>query len=73
MVNGYILRFLGFLFYILNIMNKNDGVFCYKDIFYIKVIILNLINIICEKYVSGRIVIYYNNRIDFLFLYGYFI
>lgn len=67
MVNGYILRFLGFLFYILNIMNKNDGVFCYK------VIILNLINIICEKYVSGRIVIYYNNRIDFLFLYGYFI
>lgn len=64
MVNGYTSRFLGFSLYISNTTNKNDGVLCYKDTLYTKATIPNPINITCEKYVSGRIVIYYNNRTD---------
>lgn len=47
MFNGYIFWFLGFLVYILNIIRKEDGILCFKDIYYIKIIIFNLINIIC--------------------------
>nr|XP_019928646.2 delta-like protein A [Crassostrea gigas] len=71
MVNGYTSRFLGFSLYISNTTNKNDGVLCYKDTLYTKATIPNPINITCEKYVSGRIVIYYNNRTDPPFPHGY--
>lgn len=71
MVNGYTSRFLGFSLYISNTTNKNDGVLCYKDTLYTKATIPNPINITCEKYVSGRIVIYYNNRTGSPFPYGY--
>lgn len=71
MVNGYTSRFLGFSLYISNTTNKNDGVLCYKDTLYTKATIPNPINITCEKYVSGRIVIYYNNRTDSPFPHGY--
>lgn len=71
MVNGYTSRFLGFSLYISNTTNKNDGVLCYKDTLYTKATILNPINITCEKYVGGRIVIYYNNRTDSPFPHGY--
>lgn len=71
MVNGYTSRFLGFSLYISNTTNKNDGVLCYKDTLYTKATIPNPINISCEKYVSGRIVIYYNNRTDSPFPHGY--
>lgn len=71
MVNGYTSRFLGFSLYISNTTNKNDGVLCYKDTLYTKATIPNPINISCEKYISGRIVIYYNNRTDSPFPHGY--
>lgn len=71
MLNGYTSRFLGFSVYISNTTNKNDGVLCYKDTVYTIATIPNPINITCAKYVSGRIVIYYNNRTNPLFPGGY--
>lgn len=61
--NFFIIRFLGFLVYILNIIRKEDGFFFFRDINYIRRIIFR---------VYGRYVIYYNNRIYLLFLNGYF-
>lgn len=41
---------------------KNDGILCFKDNFYTTATILNPMSITCSKNISGRIVIYYNNR-----------
>lgn len=48
---------------------KENGILCFKDINFIRVIVLNFINIIC--FVYGWYVIYYNNRINCLYFDGY--
>lgn len=70
-INNFIGRFFGFLVYILNIMIKENGFFCFKDMSFIRDMILNYVNIICIMY--GRYVIYYNNRIILLYFVGYLI
>lgn len=55
-------RFLGFSVFISNTTNKKDGILCFKDSYYTKATIPNPINITCPRNVSGRVVIYYNNR-----------
>ncbi|XP_065945073.1 scavenger receptor class F member 2-like [Magallana gigas] len=60
--NGYTSRFLGFSVYVSNTTNKKDGILCFKDNFFTRATIPNPMNITCSKNVSGRIVIYYNNR-----------
>lgn len=56
----YVSRFLGFFFYVFNIMKKEDGIFCFYDIVYNVGFILSFMNISCL--VSGCYVIYYNIR-----------
>lgn len=53
-------HFLGFSLYISNTTTKEDGVLCFKDINYTKETIPNPLNISCH--LTGRFVIYYNNR-----------
>lgn len=53
----------------LNIIRMEDGIMCFRDIIYIIEIILNFLNILCCF--DGRFVIYYNNRINYLFFDGY--
>lgn len=60
--NGYTSRFVGFSVYVSNTTKKNDGILCFKDNFYTTATILNPMSITCSKNISGRIVIYYNNR-----------
>lgn len=67
--NSYVLEFFGFLFFILNIIIKEDGIMCFRDISYIVEIIFNFFNILCC--LNGRYIIYYNNRINFLFFVDY--
>lgn len=55
--------------FIFNLINKEEGILCFKDNNYIRVIILNLINIIC--FIFGRYVIYYNNRIYIFYLFDF--
>lgn len=65
-------RFFGFFLYVLNIMVKEDGMLCYKDINFIVVFILLIMNILCD--VFGCFVIYYNFRKNLLFInYDYFL
>lgn len=62
LLNGMTSRFLGFSVFISNTSNKEDGILCFKDNYYTKATIPNPINITCPRNVSGRVVIYYNNR-----------
>lgn len=62
LLNGMTTRFLGFSVFISNTTNKTDGILCFKDSYYTKATIPNPINITCPRNVSGRVVIYYNNR-----------
>lgn len=48
--NGFILRFLGFFVYLLNIIDKEDDMLCFNDINYIVDIIFGFLNIICLIY-----------------------
>lgn len=52
--------FLGFSLYVSNTTTKEDGILCFKDTFYTMETIPNPLNISCR--LSGRYVIYYNNR-----------
>ncbi|XP_022306485.2 uncharacterized protein LOC111112903 [Crassostrea virginica] len=52
--------FLGFVVYISNTTDKEDGVLCFRDTSYTRATIPNPVNIICPYH--GRYVIYYNNR-----------
>lgn len=61
--------FLGFSLYISNTTTKEDGVLCFKDTFYTRDTIPNPLNIPCR--LSGRYVIYYNNRTHFPLPAGY--
>lgn len=69
--NGYTSRFLGFSVYVSNTTNKKDGILCFKDNFYTTATIPNPMNITCSKNISGRIVIYYNNRTHLPYPAGY--
>nr|XP_022309782.1 multiple epidermal growth factor-like domains protein 10 isoform X2 [Crassostrea virginica] len=59
-INVYAKRFLGFSVYISNTTQKEDGVLCFRDIYYTRATIPNPINFSCQYH--GRYVIYYNNR-----------
>lgn len=52
------LYYFGFVVYILNMVDKDDGILCYKDFGFIKYILLDYLIIKCEY--SGKYVIYYN-------------
>lgn len=58
--NSFTSEFLGFSLYISNTTAKEDGILCFKDTFYTRETIPNPLNISCR--LSGRFVIYYNNR-----------
>lgn len=58
--NGFTSRFLGFSLFISNSTNKEEGILCFKDNNHTRATIPNPINITCS--ISGRYVIYYNNR-----------
>lgn len=58
--NSLTSKFLGFSLYISNTTTKEDGILCFKDTTYTRETIPNPLNISCH--LSGRYVIYYNNR-----------
>lgn len=58
--NSYASDFLGFSLYISNTIREEDWVLCFKDTTYTKETIPNPLNI--SRRLSGRYVIYYNNR-----------
>lgn len=62
-------RFLGFSLYVSNTTTKEDGVLCFKDSNYTKEKIPNPLNITCH--LTGRFVVYYNNRTHSPFPDGY--
>lgn len=67
--NRFTSDFLGFSLYISNTIRKEDGILCFKDTIYTMETIPNPLNISCR--VSGRYVIYYNNRTHLPFPKGY--
>ena len=67
--NGHTPRFLGFSIYISNTTNKNEGVLCLKDKNHTRATIPNPVNITCRYH--GRYVIYYNDRTQPPYPYGY--
>lgn len=58
--NGFADRFLGFSVHISNTTDKEDGELCFVDTNYTMDTLPNPINITTQ--ISGRYVIYYNNR-----------
>nr|XP_034321183.1 uncharacterized protein LOC105327906 isoform X1 [Crassostrea gigas] len=62
-------NFLGFSLYVSNTTTKEDWSLCFKDTFYTMETIPNPLNISCR--LSGRYVIYYNNRTHFPLPAGY--
>lgn len=67
--NSLTSEFLGFSLYVSNTTTKEDGVQCFKDTTYTRETIPNPLNISCH--LSGRFVIYYNNRTNYPLPAGY--
>nr|XP_022307983.1 uncharacterized protein LOC111113984 [Crassostrea virginica] len=67
--NDFTGRFLGFSVYISNTTKKEDGISCFRDTEYRRDTIPNRLNITCRYH--GRYVIYYNDRFDPPYPFGY--